>query len=375
MRKILFLVTEDWYFWSHRLPLARAAQAAGHEVLVATRVQDHGDRIRTQGFRLIPIGLRRSSRNPLCEIKAIYELYQIYSTEKPDLVHQVAIKPILYGSLAARFAGIKAIVNALTGLGYVFIAKGKKAFFLRSLITPFFWFAFSCRNCRGIFQNPEDRQTFIDRKIIIPEKAVLIRGSGVNTDLFSPVPEAEGEPKAILASRMLWDKGVGDLVEASKLLKNRGMPGRVILAGRPDPDNPASIPEEILTGWHEKGEIIWLGHRENIPRLLQQCHVAVLPSSYREGIPKCLLEAASAGLPLVATDVRGCREIVRNGVNGFIVPPKDPERLAQALATLLQNRELRQRMGKASREIAVNEFSEELVVRATLALYEELLGN
>lgn len=374
MPKILFLVTEDWFFWLHRLPLARAAQAAGHEVLVATRVQDHGDRIRAQGFRLIPIGLRRSSRNPLCEIKAIYELYHIYSTEKPDLVHQVAIKPILYGSLAARLAGIKAIVNALTGLGYVFIARGKKASFLRSLITRFFRFAFSFRNCRGIFENPEDRQTFIDRKIITPEKAVLIRGSGVNTDLFSPVPEAEGEPKAILASRMLWDKGVGDLVEASKLLKNRGMPGRVILAGRPDPDNPASIPEEILTGWHEKEDIIWLGHREDIPQLLQQCHVAVLPS-YMEGVPVCLLEAASAGLPLVATDVRGCREIVRNGVNGFLVPPKDPEQLAQALATLLQNRELRQRMGKASREIAVNEFSEELVVRATLALYEKLLGN
>ena len=372
-RKILFLVTEDWYFWSHRLPLAKAAIANGYEVVLATRVTDHEKRIIDQGIRLIPLGLKRRSKNPFHEFSSILELIRIYKAERPDLVHHVALKPVLYGSIAARICGIKSVVNAVAGLGYVFVASGVKGVLLRSMMTGLYKLAFSHRNCMGVFQNPEDSKVFIDRGIIQPEQSVLIRGSGVNTKLFSPVPEVDGVPKIILASRMLWDKGVGELVEAAGILKRQGVAGSVILAGQPDPENPASIPEKTLARWNSEGVVSWLGFRDDIAELLNQSHIAALPSSYREGVPKGLLEAAAAGLPLVATDVPGCREVVRPDVNGFLVPPRDPEGLARVLNILLQDREMRRRMGRASREIAVNEFSEEQVVESTLSLYESLL--
>ncbi len=374
-RKIFFLVTEDWYFWSHRLPLAKAAIANGYEVVLATRVTDHGKRITDQGIRLIHLGLRRRSKNPFHEFSSILELIRIYKAERPDLVHHVALKPVLYGSIAARICGIKSVVNAVAGLGYVFVAAGVKGVLLRSIMTGLYKLAFSHRNCKGIFQNPEDNKVFINRGIIRPEQSVLIRGSGVDTKLFSPVPEADGVPKIILASRMLWDKGVGELVEAARILKRRSVAGSVILVGQPDPENPASIPEKTLTRWNSEGVISWLGFRDDVAELLNQSHIAVLPSSYGEGVPKGLLEAAAAGLPLIATDMPGCREVVRPDVNGFLVPPRDPEGLARALNILLQDREMRRRMGRASREIAVNEFSEEQVVDATLSLYEDLLSG
>ncbi|MCK5403598.1 MAG: glycosyltransferase family 4 protein [Desulfobulbaceae bacterium] len=369
--KILFLVTEDWYFWSHRLPVARAAKKQGYEVVIATRVQDHGNRIRSEGFTLVPISLIRRSTNPLRELAVIYEITRVYRTHRPDIVHHVALKPVLYGSLAARLAGIKNVANALTGLGYVFIAEGAKAAFLRSVVKILFHACFAARNTRVIFQNNEDRLFFINQGIISPDKTVLIRGSGVNINHFSPSPEHDGEPKIILASRMLWDKGVGDLVEAAKILKSRKIPGKIVLAGRPDPENPAAIPEKTLAQWNREGIISWKGHVDNIADLLRKCHIAVLPS-YREGVPKSLLEAAASGLPLVATDVPGCREVVKPDKNGFLVPPKDPESLAKAFTILLKNRELRKKFGLASRKIAENEFSEKLVIDETLTLYKEL---
>ena len=372
-RKILFLVTEDWYFWSHRLPLAKAAVANGYEVVLATRVTDHGKRITDQGIRLIPLGLRRRSKNPFCELSSILELIRIYRAERPDLVHHVALKPVLYGSIAARICGIRSVVNAIAGLGYVFVATGVKGMFLRSVMTGLYKLAFSHGNCMGVFQNPEDRKVFIDRGIIRPEQSILIRGAGVNTKLFSPSPEADGVLKIILASRMLWDKGVGELVEAARILKRRSVAGSVILVGQPDPDNPASIPEKTLARWNSEGVVSWLGFRDDVAELLNQSHIAVLPSSYGEGVPKGLLEAAATGLPLVATDIPGCREVVRPDVNGFLIPPRDPDGLARVLNILLQDREMRRRMGRASREIAVNEFSEEQVVESTLSLYENLL--
>lgn len=370
--KILYLVTEDWVFCTHRLPLARAALARGYEVVVLTRVQEHGERIRAAGLRLIPIKLRRRSINPFKEIMAICELVRIYVREKPDLVHHVALKPVLYGSIAARIAGVKAQVNALIGLGYVFIAEGLRVALIRKIVMLFFRLAFAHKNSRVIFQNPEDLQIFVDRGVVSRDKSVLIRGSGVDIEYLTPAPAPAGEPKVVLASRMLWDKGIGELVQAARILKQQGVPGRVVLAGRIDLENPAAITEKELVGWHEEGVITWLGYQNDVRDLLQQCHIAVLPS-YREGVPKSLLEAAAVGLPLVATDVPGCREVVRQGVNGFLVPVKSPEALAASLAVLLQDRELRQRLGRASREIVEREFSVKLVVRETLALYKGLL--
>lgn len=372
-KKILYLVTEDWYFWSHRLPIARAAKHQGYQVVIVTRVKEYGTRIKEQGFKLIPINMRRRSKNPVREMVLLYELYRIYRQEKPDLVHHVALKPILYGAFIARISGVPIVVNALTGLGYVFIAKGIRAHLLRKVVELLYRWAFSSKNCRVIFQNSEDCSLLTDRGVLSSDKSVLIRGSGVNVDRFTPAEEEPpGPPKIIIASRMLKDKGIGELVAAAVILQQRRIPCHLLLAGIPDPENPASISVEQLTAWSRAETVTWLGYIDDVASLSKQCHIGVL-ASYREGVPKGLLEAASAGLPLVATDVPGCREVVHHGVNGFLVQPKDSAGLAEALATLVQDKALRRRMGKASRHIAVNEFSEERVIRDTLNLYEQML--
>ena len=370
--RILFLITEDWYFWSHRLSIARAARDVGFEVLIATRVNQNKERIENEGFRLIPIGLERKSRNIFKEVLSIFEIVKIYCREKPDIVHHVAVKPLLYGSWAARLAGIPAVVNALAGLGFIFVAQGWKASVLRRLIVFAYRSAFSARNTIGIFQNPEDLKLFIDAGVVKSEKTVLIRGSGVDTSRFIHLSEPAGIPTVVLASRMLWDKGVGEFVETARILKKEEIKCRMVLVGDPDPENPASISEETLRGWHSEGVVEWWGHKDDMPEVFEKSNIVVLPS-YREGLPKVLIEAASCGRPIVATDVPGCREIVRHNENGLLVPPHDSKALAEAIKKLIKNPELRTIMGVRGRQIVEAEFSEEIVVRQTMAVYERLL--
>ena len=371
--RILFFITEDWYFWSHRLPIARAARDAGFEVIVATRVDQHKKRIENEGFRLIPIGLERRSKNVIKEIFGILEIIKIYRKEQPDIVHHVAMKPVLYGSWAARLAGIPAVVNALAGLGFIFVAQGWKVSVLRRLIVFAYRSAFSARNTIGIFQNPEDLKLFIDAGVVKSEKTVLIRGSGVDTSRFIYLPEPESMPTIVLASRMLWDKGVGEFVEAARILKKDEIKCRMVLVGNPDPENPASISKETLRGWHSEGIVEWWGHKDDMPEVLSGAHIVALPTTYGEGVPKVLIEAASCGRPIVATDVPGCREIVRHNINGLLVPPHDSKALAEAIKKLIKNPELRTIMGVRGPQIVEAEFSEEIVVRQTMAVYERLL--
>lgn len=370
--KLLFFITEGWYFWSHRLPIARAARNAGFEVLVSTRVDKHKERIESEGFKLIPIGLERKSRNIFKEILSIFEIVKIYRKEKPDIVHHVAVKPVLYGSWAARIAGIPCVVNALAGLGFIFVAQGWKAKVLRRLVVFAYRSAFSAKNTIGIFQNPEDLKLFVDAKVVKNKKTALIRGSGVDTARFIPLPEPEGIPIIVLASRMFWDKGVGEFMEAAKILKKGGIECRLILVGKPDPENPASISKETLHGWHSEGVVEWWGHQEDMPSIFSQTNIVVLPTTYGEGVPKVLIEAASCGRAIVATDVPGCREIVRHNENGFLVPSYDSKSLAAALKTLIQDSKLRARMGTRGREIVITEFSEEIVVRKTMEVYKKI---
>ena len=370
--RILFFITEDWYFWSHRLPIARAARDAGFEVLVATRVSQHKEHIENESFKLIPIGLKRKSRNIFREILSIFEIVKIYRREKPDIVHHVAMKPVLYGSWAARIAGIPGVVNALAGLGFIFVAQGWKGKVLRRLVVFAYRSAFSSKNTIGIFQNPEDLKLFVDASIIKSEKAVLIRGSGVDTSRFILLPEPEGVPVIVLASRMLWDKGIGEFVEAAKILKKDEIECRMILVGNPDLENPASIPEKTLRGWHTEGIVEWWGYRDDMPEVLSKAHIVALPTTYGEGVPKILIEAASCGRAIVATDVPGCREIVRHNENGLLVPPYDSKSLAAVLKTLIQDSKLRARMGTRGRKIVIAEFSEEIVVKQTLELYKKI---
>ena len=367
---LLYLITEDWYFWSHRLPIARAARDAGWEVLVATRVGSHGERIEQEGFRLIPIKMRRRSLAPWWEIATVAELIGIYRRERPDLVHHVAMKPVLYGSLAAALAGVPAVVHALAGMGYIFTSSGVKARLLRPLIRTAFRWLLDGSHSRLILQNPDD-VAVMTKATVAPERVVLIRGSGVDTEAFAQSDEIDGTPVAVMVSRMLWDKGVGELVEAARLLQRRGVPLRVVLVGSPDPENPASIPERQLRDWDASGDVAWWGERSDVANIWANCHIAVLPS-YREGLPKSLLEAAACGRPLVATDVSGCREVVRDGATGLLVSPRDARALADALARLARDRDMRRRMGAAARGLVAREMSEQVVVAQTVALYRSL---
>lgn len=372
--KLLFLVTEDWYFWSHRLPVARAARAQGFDVVIATHVQDHGELIRREGFKLIPIRLRRRSKNPLQELLSLMELIRIYRREQPHIVHHVAMKPVLYGSISARLTGIPSIVNALAGLGYVFISTEKLAVLLRPVIKPLLRIILNVPGGRLILQNPDDCALFVEKGLSKKDQIIMIRGSGVDTEQFVPRPEREGIPVVMLVSRMLWDKGVGEFVHAAKDLRARDIRARFVLVGRTDTDNPASIPVPILKEWHDSGVIEWWGNREDMPEVFSQAHIVVLPS-YREGLPKVLLEAAACGRPLVATDVPGCREVVRNGDNGFLVPLRDAGALADSLLCLITDSNLRQKMGARGRQIVLQNFSEEMVVSGTMAVYKQSLSH
>lgn len=375
-KTILFLVTEDWYFCSHRLPIARAARDKGMKVIVATRVVDHGTRIEREGFRVIPLKMRRRSKNPLREMASIVELVRLYRRERPDLLHHVALKPVLYGSLAARIAGIPAVVNAMAGLGYVFSSDQSQAKIMKAFVRLGFRWLINRPNTRVLLQNPDDRRALIDSGAILPERTNLIQGSGVDTKRFAPFPEPDQTTIVVtLVARMLRDKGIPEFVEASKRLKQEGLPIRAVLVGTPDPENPTSIPRAQLEAWQSEGWVEWWGQRDEIPEVWAQSHVAVLPSSYGEGVPMSLIEAAACGRPAVTTDRPGCREIVQDGVNGLLVPEKNPAALAQAIRKLAASAELRGRMGREGRMRVEKHFSEEIVVGETLDMYRSLLES
>jgi len=370
---LLFVVTEDWYFCSHRLQLAVAAQKAGYNVAVVTQETSHGEEIRQAGLRLIPIKFQRSGRNPFSDLLTIRSLIKIYKSEQPDIIHHVSLKPVLYGSIAARITGIPNVINAMTGLGYVFSSEAFFAKLIRFLISPLLRYIFSAKNTMTIFQNRDDLKTLEDQNLVKHEQAVIIRGSGVDPDIYVPGKDNMAIPQIILVARMLWDKGVGEFVQAAKLLLAKGTQARFILIGDTDIENPAAISVEQLKTWQDEKSVEWWGRRSDVPEILQQSTIACLPS-YREGMPKFLLEAASAGLPIVTTDVPGCREVVIDGENGYLVPPRNPEALADAIEKLLDDKTLRREMGRKGRALAEREFGIDKIVEETISLYQRILN-
>ncbi|MDP5238377.1 glycosyltransferase family 4 protein [Uliginosibacterium sp. 31-16] len=372
-RKLLFFVTEDWYFCSHRLPLGVAARAAGYDVVVVTRVREHGERITAAGLRLIPFEMSRRSANPLAELGVLWRLWRVYRTERPDIVHHVSLKPVLYGSLVAKLAGMRAIVNAMAGLGILFSSDSSKARLLRPLVKTVFRLLLGDRRELLILQNQDNVAEMTEAGIVPAERIRLVRGAGVDLAEFAVQPEPSGVPRILLVARMLWDKGVGDFVAAARLLHERGVVAECVLVGEPDVANPAAIPLQQLRAWHAEGVVRWLGRREDVAALYAGCHIACLPSFYGEGIPKSLLEAAASGRAIVTTDAPGCREVVQHEGNGLLVPVRDPAALADAFARLVSDAELRQRMGRVSRERAEQEFALALSVQQTLDVYTELL--
>lgn len=366
--KLLFVVTEDWYFVSHRLPLAVAAQAAGFDVAVATRAGRHADVIRSAGIRLIPFMLSRRTGNPLRELS---DLWRLYRRERPDIVHHVALKPVIFGTLAGWMARVPAQVNSVAGLGWFFTSSHGGARLARPALRRILARLLNRSHSLTIVQNPED-QSALERSGVSARRLRLIRGAGVDLRMFCPIAPPPEPICIMLVARMLWDKGVGEFVEAARRLTEAGVNARFVLVGEPDPANPASVPESRLRAWHGRHGVEWWGRRDDMPAVLHAAHIACLPSSYGEGLPKSLLEAAACGLPIVTTDTPGCRDVVRDGVNGLLVPVRDTAALAAALEKLIGDAALRSRMGRESRLRAESEFGLEGVIAQTLAIYREV---
>jgi glycosyltransferase involved in cell wall biosynthesis len=371
-QKLLYLVSEDWYFISHRLPMARSAQGAGYEVHVATRTGDHADQITREGFILHPIHWRRGSLNPIRILAAIFETRRLYREVRPDLVHHVAIVPAFIGSLAAL--GLPVVrLNAIAGLGFAFISGSAKARAVRPVARLLLGWLLKRPDTAVLVQNPDDYDLIAN--LGVPKtKIVLIPGSGVDVEVLKPMPEPAGPFTVGFVGRLLDDKGVRTLVHAHELMTKRGIMVHTLLAGEPDPFNPASIPDRVLNSWQLIPNLRRLGHVENIRSFWAEAHVAVLPSR-REGLPKSLLEAAACGRPLIATDVPGCRQIARDDVNALLVPVDNAEALARAIETLLKDPDLRARFGRASRHIVMTEYSSTRIGSEIVALYSRLLDG
>jgi glycosyltransferase involved in cell wall biosynthesis len=368
-RKLLFFVTEDWYFVSHRLPLALAAKAAGYEVSVVTRSRENSATIRAAGLRLIPFENSRNGLNPLRELSTLIRLILLYRCERPDVAHHVAIKPVLYGSIAARVARTPHVINALAGMGWLSVsAAGPVGRLLKLLVH---WVLGRLLSSGiALVQNADDARFLL--QLGVPElRTRRIAGSGVDLQQFVPRPEPDGAPMIVFPARLLWDKGVGVYVAAARLLKRRGVTAHFVLAGEPDRSNSSSVAPGQIMEWVEEGVVQHLGWVKDMPRLLARSSIVCLPSFYGEGIPKSLIEAAAAGRPIVTCDTPGCCEVVHHNDNGLLVPPRDPEALADALAQLIADPKLRQRMGARGRVRAEQEFGLESVIKQTLALYAE----
>jgi glycosyltransferase involved in cell wall biosynthesis len=361
---------------SHRLPIAVAARKTGYDVHVAGADNGEFERIQDHGLTVHHIALSRSSLSPLEELKSLNGLHGLYRSLRPDIVHHVTIKPVLYGTFVARLAKIAAVVNAIPGLGFVFAdGNGMKAGARRFMVQQAYRRILGHPNMRIIFQNTDDQAFFRSHHIGRLDQYCLIRGSGVDLQLFQSVPEAPEPIVIILPARMLYDKGVGDFVEAARLLKARGSRARFVLVGPCDPGNPSAIAEETILGWVGTGVVEWWGYRSDMHDVMSQSHIVCLPSYYREGLPKVLIEAAACGRPIVTTDTTGCRDTVEEGINGLLVSPRNSAALAEALQRLISNAELRRTMGLHGRARAEAMFSLETAVDGHLRLYDELLKS
>ncbi len=367
--KILFFVTEDWFVCSHWLPLILGAKKAGFDVVVVTRTNKHTEKILQHGVRVIPFEISRRGANVFYELKTILQLIKIYRKERPDIVHHIAMKPMLYGSLAAHVMRIPFTVNWVAGMGWLFISNSRRAKILQMIVRKVL--GMLLRGTAVIVENKDDRAVIADIGVAA-QQLHLIHGAGVDTLLYAPTLESSGVPLVVLPARMLWDKGVGEFVEAAAHLKKHGVKARFVLVGEPDEENPASVTEQQLVDWQKNGVVEWWGRREDMPQVLAQSHIVCLPS-YREGLPKSLLEAASCGRPIVTTDVPGCREVVSDGDNGFLVEACNSTVLTDALAILLADAALRRQMGQRGRERVINVFSQEIIVSQVLALYREAI--
>jgi glycosyltransferase involved in cell wall biosynthesis len=370
-KKLLFITSTDWFFLSHRLPIALEAMKQGYEVHIAAAISDKYDVMVKYGLIVHPLPLKRGSMNPFAELKTLFAIWQLFRKVRPDIAHLVTIKPILYGGIAARFAPVNSLIAAVPGLGFVFNARGIKATIRRWVVAVLYFMALRQKNIKVIFQNPDDKKQILAITGLPEIKTIMIRGSGVDLSLYSFSPLPEGAPIIVMAARLLRDKGVREFVEAASILKNKGHNARFCLVGEPDLQNPSSITQAELNSWKAEGNVESWGYRADIPQIFADAYMVVLPS-YSEGLPKVLIEAAACGRAVVTTDVPGCREAIEADITGLLVPVKDVNALADAIEKLLIDKELCRKMGNAGRNLAEKEFDIKSVVAVHMDIYNSL---
>ena len=371
---LLLVVNVAWYFNLHRLALAKAARDAGFDVHVATApdTPQDAERIEEAGLIYHPQKVRRGRWRPLEDLRLAWTLYRLHRSIRPDIAHHITIKPVMFGTLAARLAGTRAILNAMSGLGFVFTAVDRRAAVRRAAVLLAYRVLFASKRLRVIFENRDDMQLFIAKRIVKPAQATVVRGVGVDLRRFPARTETVGAPLVILPARMLWDKGVREFCAAAATLCAEGLQARFALVGPLDPENPAAVPETWLRD-QQRGRVVeWWGHRSDMAAVYAQATIVCLPS-YREGLPTVLLEAAASGCAIVTTDVPGCREVVVNGETGLLALARDAESLTAALRRAVSDPALCSRLAAAARTFVTAELSEAQMTRSTLQLYREML--
>lgn len=371
--KLISLCNTDWYFYNYRLPVDNLLKCKGYEIVVVSPPGEYVEKIQKAGFRWRPIRMSRSGANPISEMDTIVQLVKIYQEERPDIVHHFTIKCNLYGAIAAKVAGITSVVNSIAGLGYIFASNAVKAKFLKPL--GYWGYKRTLRFSKVIFQNSVDFKNFVEKGYVDDSSAYLIRSSGVDLIKFSPTPFQRDCVNILVGSRMLWTKGIGEFVEAARIVKAKYPHINLLLAGDVDPGNPASISKKQMGEWHEEGVVQWLGFQHNMAELINNCHVACFPSKHTEGTPKFLVEAAACGRPIITTNNRGCKEVVDVGKNGLLIPKGNASALAEAILTLVETPSLIEEMGRNSRRKAENEFSVQKVAEETHFVYQEVAAQ
>lgn len=376
MKRVALVANTAWYFYNFRLEFLRFLRARGFELLLVAPEDQYSAKLRELGFSFRSLDLKRRSLNPLGEFLTLLDTYKIYREYKPDIVHHHTVKCVLYGTIAARLSGVHRVLNSVTGLGHLFLSDSIRIRVIRKCLL-WVYRLFSRGKCfRFLFQNSDDLELFRRLGIVKAGSYVLIRGSGVDTKRFVPLYRQESEcaPRLLFASRLLREKGIYELVEALRQLRRAGLRFEFRCAGTADEGNPSAIRREDLDSWEREGIVHFLGHLDSIDEEICAADIVLLPS-WREGVPKILLEGASAGKALLATDVPGCREVVEHGKTGWLVPARNPEALAEGLRILISDPALRLRLGSAAREKVVREFDQDLIHQKTSEIYDELLSQ
>ena len=372
MKRLVFIVTEDWYFCSHRLDLAKEAIRSNFEVFLLSNISNKRQLIEEKGIKIIPLRfLKRSRINIFIELLSVIEICIILKKIKPDILHSVALKPVIYGSLSSFLIPKLININALGGLGFIFSSGSIKARILRPIILNSLKIISNRGRNNLIVQNKDDYFFVLNKLGLKKENISLIEGVGVDTYKFRPTKKVNKTPIVILASRMICDKGISEFVNAAKLLKRRGVIAKFVLVGKPDEENPRAISIDQLNIWHDSKIIEWWGYMKDMEKVLQKASIVTLPSFYGEGIPKILIEAMSSAKPIVTTNMPGCRDLVINQLNGFLVEAKDYIGLANALEKLILNPQLCIEMGLNGRNIALSKYKQERIWKQTIELYNK----